>query len=93
MHAMAEKYQQSIDAAVLPLDVMPDRIELALALLKANPPKGEQRLYEVKWDGYRLAIHKSGDDVRLITRGGHDWKHRFPTIVAAAATLRLEPRV
>ncbi|NKL63317.1 non-homologous end-joining DNA ligase [Rhizobium leguminosarum] len=71
----------------LPFDPMPDRVEPCLALLKATPPKGPNWLYEVKWDGYRLAIHKDHDRVRLVTRGGHDWTHRFPTIAAAAGAL------
>ncbi|CCM74483.1 hypothetical protein BN77_1613 [Rhizobium mesoamericanum STM3625] len=50
---------------------MPDRIEPALALFKAKRPKGPEWLFEVKWDDYRLAIHKSGDNFRVITRGGH----------------------
>ncbi|WSH00290.1 non-homologous end-joining DNA ligase [Rhizobium ruizarguesonis] len=71
----------------LPFDEMPSRIEPCLALLRPTAPKGSQWLYEIKWDGYRLAIHKENDAVRLITRGGHDWTHRFPTIAAAAAAL------
>lgn len=68
-------------------DPMPDRIEPCLALLSAAPPTGEDWAFEVKWDGYRLAIHKRLDEVRIITRGGHDWTHRFPTIAAAAREL------
>ena len=37
-------------------------------------------LYEIKYDGYRLLAAKAGDDVRLITRGGHDWTTRFPIV-------------
>lgn len=71
----------------LPFDPMPDRIEPCLALLKSNAPTGPDWLYEIKWDGYRLAVHKSGDDIRIITRGGHDWTHRFPSIVSATKAL------
>lgn len=66
---------------------MPDRVEPCLALLKSKPPTGEQWLYEIKWDGYRIAIHKNGNDIRVITRGGHDWSDRFPSIVEAARKL------
>jgi bifunctional non-homologous end joining protein LigD len=71
----------------LPLDPMPERIEPCLAQLKPAPPEGPDWLYEVKWDGYRLAVHIEPKGVRIITRGGHDWTHRFPTIVAAAESL------
>ncbi|PVE50196.1 non-homologous end-joining DNA ligase [Rhizobium rhizogenes] len=69
------------------LDPMPSRIEPCLALLKATPPKGDDWLFEVKWDGYRIAVHIELGKVRILTRGGHDWTHRFPTIAAAALKL------
>ncbi|MCU1441781.1 MAG: ligD [Rhodoglobus sp.] len=71
----------------LPFDPMPDRIEPCLALLKTTAPTGPDWAYEVKWDGYRLAIHIEPKGVRIITRGGHDWTHRFPAIAAAAKNL------
>jgi bifunctional non-homologous end joining protein LigD len=71
----------------LPFDPMPDRIEPCLALLKTTAPAGPDWAYEVKWDGYRLAIHIEPKGVRIITRGGHDWTHRFPAIAAAAKNL------
>jgi bifunctional non-homologous end joining protein LigD len=66
---------------------MPDRVEPCLALLKTVPPKGSEWAFEVKWDGYRLAIHNEPKGVRIITRGGHDWTHRFPAIADAASRL------
>ncbi|CAN7256745.1 non-homologous end-joining DNA ligase [Rhizobium sp. LjRoot98] len=71
----------------LPFDPMPDRIEPCLALLKSSAPSGSDWIFEVKWDGYRLAVHLDHGRVRIITRGGHDWTHRFPSIAAAAKAL------
>jgi bifunctional non-homologous end joining protein LigD len=71
----------------LPLDSMPERIEPCLALLKPKPPKGPQWAFEVKWDGYRLAVHIEPSGVRILTRGGHDWTDRFPAIAAEARRL------
>ncbi|ACI55671.1 DNA polymerase LigD, ligase domain protein [Rhizobium leguminosarum bv. trifolii WSM2304] len=71
----------------LPLDPMPARIEPCLALLKPKPPKGAQWSFEVKWDGYRIAVHIAPSGVHILTRGGHDWTHRFPAIAAEAAQL------
>lgn len=68
-------------------DPMPDRVEPALALLKAHPPRGGQWSWELKWDGYRLAIHIEPTGVRILTRSGHDWTHRFPAIEQAARAL------
>ncbi|MBX5206806.1 non-homologous end-joining DNA ligase [Rhizobium sp. NZLR11] len=73
----------------LPFDPMPDRIEPCLALLKAKPPRGPDWLFEVKWDGYRVAVHIRPNDVRIITRGGHDWTDRFPAIADAARTISI----
>ncbi|MBB2687264.1 UNVERIFIED_ORG: bifunctional non-homologous end joining protein LigD [Rhizobium etli] len=66
---------------------MPARIDPCLALLKPKPPKGRQWAFEVKWDGYRLAVHIEPSGVRIVTRGGHDWTARFPAILAAAKRL------
>ncbi len=71
----------------LPLDPMPARVEPCLALLKQKPPNGQQWAFEVKWDGYRIAVHIEPKSVRVLTRGGHDWTHRFPAIAAEAAQL------
>ena len=71
----------------LPFDPMPDRIEPCLALLKPRPPVGDEWFYEVKWDGYRIAVHLNKGNDRILTRGGHDWTHRFPHIDQAAKAL------
>ncbi|GAB1584052.1 non-homologous end-joining DNA ligase [Phyllobacterium phragmitis] len=68
-------------------DPMPSRVEPALALLKPKPPIGDNWAYEVKWDGYRLAVHLEPKGVRIITRGGHDWTSYFPAIAGAAKEL------
>lgn len=68
-------------------DPMPDRVEPALAQLKARPPQGDQWSWELKWDGYRLAVHIEPTGVRILTRSGHDWTHRFPAIEQAARAL------
>ncbi|TCM59880.1 ATP dependent DNA ligase-like protein [Rhizobium sp. BK068] len=41
----------------------------------------------MKWDGYRIAVHLNNGVARIITRGGHDWTHRFPGIEDAAKRL------
>lgn len=71
----------------LPLDPMPSRIEPCLALGKQRPPRGDEWTYEIKWDGYRLCVHLENGRVRILTRGGHDWTHRFPSIEQSAKRL------
>ncbi|QEL26081.1 ATP-dependent DNA ligase [Bosea sp. F3-2] len=69
-------------------DPMPQRVEPCLALLTSKSPTGRDWSYEIKWDGYRLALHiEPGERVRIITRGGHDWTSRFPIIAHDALEL------
>lgn len=63
------------------------RGEPCLATLAAKVPAGPQWAFEIKWDGYRLHVHVEPTGVRIITRGGHDWTHRFPAIASAAGGL------
>jgi bifunctional non-homologous end joining protein LigD len=71
----------------LPLEPMPARVEPALALLKQKPPSGDKWGWEIKWDGYRLAVHADPNSARILTRGGYDWAVRFPAIEQAARDL------
>lgn len=75
-------------------DPMPERVEPCLALLASKVPSGQDWAFEVKWDGYRLAVHIGpGRTVRIITRGGHDWTSRFPTIAHDASELGLDSAI
>lgn len=66
---------------------MPNRVDPCLATLVDAPPKSPGWGFEVKWDGYRAALHIEPGHVRILTRGGHDWTSRFPAIAADAPTL------
>jgi bifunctional non-homologous end joining protein LigD len=79
--------------AALLFDPMPERVEPCFALLAQKPPVGENWAFEVKWDGYRLALHIERGKVRIITRGGHDWTSRFPTIAHDALELGLDSAI
>ncbi|MBC2887696.1 ATP-dependent DNA ligase [Ochrobactrum sp. CM-21-5] len=74
-------------ASVSNPDPMPERIEPCLALLVPRAPKGPFWAFEVKWDGYRLAVHVEPARTRIVTRGGHDWTPRFDHIAQAAQEL------
>jgi bifunctional non-homologous end joining protein LigD len=51
-------------------------------------PDRPEWLHEIKHDGYRLVVQREGKRVRLFTRNGYDWSHRFPLIVEAALRNR-----
>ena len=54
-----------------------------------HAPVGRDWVHEIKHDGYRLMVRRQGARVRLFTRRGFDWSHRFPLIVEAAGNLRV----
>jgi bifunctional non-homologous end joining protein LigD len=59
-----------------------------LPIKTAQLPSGGQWLHEIKHDGFRIIARKKGPQVRLYSRPGNDFTHRFPLIVEALARLR-----
>jgi bifunctional non-homologous end joining protein LigD len=57
-----------------------------LATLVKDVPPGAW-VYELKWDGYRILAHKSGNDVCLMSRRGNDWTSEFSVVADAVAGL------
>ena len=43
--------------------------------------------HEIKFDGYRMHARLDRGQVRLLTRTGLDWTHKYPAIPEAVATL------
>ena len=42
----------------------------AAPVLKQEPPVGPQWIHEVKFDGWRMQLHKAGDRVVVFSRNG-----------------------
>jgi DNA ligase D len=53
-----------------------------LATAADDPPKGDNWLHEIKFDGYRTLAYLNGGQVRLITRSGLDWTDRYAALAA-----------
>ena len=51
------------------------------------PPIGPLWVHEVKFDGYRLQIHKVGKHVVLYSKRGNDLTSSYPTLVRAVTKL------
>src|SRR3954470_19681175 len=68
----------------------PGFIEPCLPSPSKRVPIGAGWVYEIKHDGYRLMVRKSGERVRIYTRRGADWTKRFPRIVSSVRKLRVE---
>jgi bifunctional non-homologous end joining protein LigD len=69
--ASARKNAKGV-AAKLPLFLAPQ-----LATLVDEAPEGDEWIYEVKFDGYRIVARVEGREVRLFTRNGNDWTSRL----------------
>jgi bifunctional non-homologous end joining protein LigD len=68
---------------------LPERIDPQLALAVSGvPADADQRLWEIKLDGYRLMARLDADGrASLHTRNAQDWSARFPTLVRAFEAL------
>jgi len=69
------------------LGSMPDRLAPQLASPVEKPPRTAGWLHEIKFDGYRTIAHIDRGSVKLITRSGLDWTHRFGDLPGAFSTL------
>jgi bifunctional non-homologous end joining protein LigD len=69
---------------------MPAKVAPELPLLVTQVPQGAEWLFELKLDGYRMICFVKEGKAALVTRRGHDWTHRFPTIAAAIEGLELD---
>jgi bifunctional non-homologous end joining protein LigD len=70
------------DAAALPQWIRPQLTQLVDAA-----PDGPDWLHEIKFDGYRMHARLDRGAVRLLTRTGLDWTHKYPASAAAVASL------
>ncbi|TML85295.1 MAG: DNA ligase D [Actinobacteria bacterium] len=62
-----------------------------LATLTDEVPRGDDWLYEVKWDGYRAIGYVHGGEARLVSRNSNDLTARFPQIAKALARAVKSP--
>jgi bifunctional non-homologous end joining protein LigD len=59
-----------------------------------TPTRGNQSsrradwIHEIKHDGYRMLVVREDKRVRLTSRNGYNWSHRYPLIVEAALRNR-----
>jgi ATP-dependent DNA ligase len=75
---MARPVARSSRGAALPEWIPPQLTQLVEAA-----PEGDQWLREIKFDGYRMHARLDRGDVRLLTRTGLNWTHKYPAIAAA----------
>jgi hypothetical protein len=78
--------RQRTDVAALPGWIAPQLTQLVEAA-----PDGGQWLHEIKYDGYRMHTRVDRGAVKLLTRTGLDWTHKYPAIAKALAALEPNP--
>jgi bifunctional non-homologous end joining protein LigD len=66
---------------------LPEWIRPQLTQLVDAAPAGEQWLHEIKYDGYRMHARLDRGVVKLLTRTGLDWTHKYPAIAQAVTSL------
>lgn len=67
----------------------PDYVKPMLCTQSERAPDGDAWLHEIKYDGYRIQAAAEGTDIRLYSREGLDWSHRFPLLRDALGALDL----
>jgi len=60
---------------------------------RAQPPTGDGWLHEVKFDGFRVQLHKHGADCTIYSRSGRDFTHRYVAIEHALSRLPAEDAI
>src|SRR6202048_309368 len=74
--------RSSTGAPGLPQWIRPQLTELVNAA-----PDGPEWLHEIKFDGYRMHARLDHGAVRLLTRTGLDWTHKYPAIADAVSSI------
>lgn len=65
----------------------PKWVKPQLARLADEAPTGKDWLHEVKYDGYRIHARIDSGRIKLLTRTGLDWSHRYKATIGALAAL------
>ncbi|MGC2523331.1 MAG: non-homologous end-joining DNA ligase [Stellaceae bacterium] len=66
---------------------LPEWVRPQLTELIDTAPEGPDWLHEIKFDGYRMHARLDRGVVKLLTRTGLDWTHKYPAIASAVASL------
>jgi ATP-dependent DNA ligase len=73
-----------------PSNGLPKWIKPHLTRLVDEAPLGNGWLHEIKYDGYRMHARIADGQVKLLTRTGFDWSHRYRRTIEALRTMRVK---
>jgi bifunctional non-homologous end joining protein LigD len=86
-------FQRRKPAAIGVKAPLPGFIEPASATSIEKVPSGERWIHEIKFDGYRVQVHLANEAIRIFTRRGHDWTHRFKKVADDAWHIKASSAV
>jgi len=72
---------------------MPPSIVPMKSFLAEKPPKGDDWLFEIKWDGVRAICFIDGKSVRMTSRTGHSCERQYPELSVIGHQLAAEQAV
>ena len=65
-------------------------IKPQLTRLVDEAPTGGGWLHEIKYDDYRMHARIDGRDIKLLTKTGLDWSHRYRRTIEALGALKMK---
>src|SRR5690348_5035426 len=72
---------------------MPAAIEPMKAAIGDRPPKGEDWLFEIKWDGVRAIAFIANEEVQLQSRTGNRCERQYPELAVLPHHVAAEAAV
>jgi bifunctional non-homologous end joining protein LigD len=86
-------FQRKKPAAIGAKALFPGFVAPALATSIGKAPSGDRWIHEIKFDGYRVQVHLANTEVKVFTRNGHDWTHRFKKVASDAWHIKADSAV
>jgi len=71
-------------------DRPPKWIKPQLTRLADEAPAGPGWLHEIKYEGYRMHARIDGRDIKLLTRTGLAWSHRYRRTMEVLRELKVK---
>ncbi|GEP59878.1 non-homologous end-joining DNA ligase [Reyranella soli] len=90
MRAFPRQSKSAALTAVGTNDRPPKWIKPQLTRLVQEAPSGDAWMHEVKYDGYRMHARVDGKDIKLLTRTGLNWSHRYRRTIEALSSLKVK---
>jgi ATP-dependent DNA ligase len=78
---------QAVPVASTDSQMLARYLSPATPTLRSAPPRAEQWLHKVKFDGWRIQLYKHDRSAAAFTKNGHDYSSRVRWMVDALASI------